>query len=267
MNLASGSAVPRDIEPRSESRQAAAATDVGCVRARNEDSHGMVEALGLYVVCDGMGGAAGGEIASQMAVEALLAYMRGRFAAIDPDLRAELESRHERAQLLEEAILHANRVVYCRSLLEPELQGMGSTLVCAWFSGRDVLIANVGDSRAYLLRRGSIQQLTEDHSLLAEEVRSGAMTKAQAESSPLRSIITRALGTRERVEPDFFRIEAEPGDRFLLTSDGLLRHVDDATILDTASQGPPHEACTRLVSLALQGGGRDNITCILVQTP
>lgn len=261
MDQASASAAPRASVPTGESRLAAAATDVGCVRQRNEDSHGMVESLGLYIICDGMGGAAGGDIASQMAVEAFLDWVRSRAASID------LDHRQQRAQLLEDAILHANRTVFSRAQQEPRLHGMGATLVSAWFHGRDVLLANVGDSRAYLIRDASIKQLTEDHSLLAEQVRLGAMTEAEAAASPMHSVITRALGTREVVEPDFFHLEAEPGDRVLLTSDGLLRHVTDDEILATVCQGTPLEACTRLVALALTGGGSDNITCILVESP
>lgn len=248
-NPASDSATPK----------AAAVTHVGRVREQNEDSHGMVEALGLYIVCDGMGGANGGEVASQMAVEGFLGYLRSRVTG-----GAELD-REARVQLMHEAVVHANEAIFLRGAAEPELRGMGATLVATWFFDGVALVANVGDSRAYLIRDRTIRQVTEDHSLLAEEVRRGTMTEEEAAASPLQSVITRALGTRNTVEPDFFLVELKEKDRVLLTSDGLLRHVEDETILDVASAGTQQEACEKLIELGLEGGGSDNMTCIVVE--
>jgi protein phosphatase len=238
---------------------AGAATDVGCVREHNEDSHGMLESLGLYVVCDGMGGALGGEVASQMAVEGFLGYIRTHSTGVD------VSNRELRIDVLAGAVKHTNQGIFSRGNLDPLLHGMGSTLVGAWFFHQEALLTNVGDSRAYLIRGNELRELTEDHSLVAEQVRLGTITLEEAANSPMSSVITRALGARETVEPDFYLLETFPGDRVLLTSDGLLRHVPDELILSTAQQGTPHEACSQLIQLARQGGGSDNITCIIVQ--
>ena len=251
VNSAAGSHVPK---------VAGAATDVGLVRHHNEDSHGMLESLGLYVVCDGMGGANGGEVASQMAVEGFLGYVREQSAG------ADLSDREVRVEILAGAVKQANHEIITRAGREPGLRGMGSTLVGSWFYDGEAVLANVGDSRAYLVRADGLRQLTDDHSLIAEQMRLGTMTAEEAAVSPMQSVITRALGARETVEPDFYLVEMQAGDRLLLTSDGLLRHVADDEILATAREGTPHEACSRLVQLAREGGGSDNITCILVQT-
>lgn len=254
MNELSESPRPDSATPR-----AAAVTHVGRVREHNEDSHGMVEALGLYIVADGMGGANGGEVASQMAVEGFLGYLRSR---VPGDVAMD---RDARVQLMHEAVVHANDAIFLRSEAEEELRGMGATLVAAWFFEGVALVANVGDSRAYLIQDMKLRQVTEDHSLLAEEVRKGTMTEAEAAASPLQSVITRALGTRRTVEPDFFLVELKPNDRVLLTSDGMLRHVEDETILEVASVGTQLAACERLIELGLEGGGSDNMTCVLVE--
>jgi serine/threonine protein phosphatase PrpC len=239
--------------------KAAAVTHVGRVRQHNEDSHGMLESLGLYVVCDGMGGANGGEVASQMAVEGFLAYIR---SCVPTDAPFDRETR---LRVMHEAVVHANSSVFQRGESDPALEGMGATLVAAWLFDGVALVANVGDSRAYLVHGNTLRQVTEDHSLLAEEVRKGSMTEEQAAASPLQSVITRALGTRQTVVADFFLVELAERDRLLLTSDGMLRHVDDPTIAEVTSQNPLQEACERLIELGLAGGGSDNMTCILVE--
>ena len=170
-----------------------------------------------------------------------------------------------RVDILEGAVKHANHEIITRASRDPALHGMGSTLVGSWFFDREALLANVGDSRAYLVRADGLRELTEDHSLIAEQLRLGTITPEEAAVSPMQSVITRALGAKETVEPDFYLVEMQVGDRLLLTSDGLLRHVPDPVILATALVGTPHEACSRLVQLARDGGGSDNITCILVQ--
>jgi serine/threonine protein phosphatase PrpC len=242
-------------------RTAAVSTDVGCVRDHNEDSNGMLESLGLYVVADGMGGAAGGEVASQLAVEAFLNTAReAAMQAPESPLSCD-----QRAAILREAIAQANRSIRLRAEASPELTGMGCTLVAAWFWASEALIANLGDSRCYLLRDTEVVQLTEDHSLLAEHVRKGLMTPAEAESSPMHSIITRALGTSPDVQADYFSLELGPGDRLLLTSDGLMRHVKDDAIGMANRDGTPQQVCTRLTNLARDGGGVDNITCMLIE--
>ena len=181
----------------------AAASDVGLVRNQNEDS--FVAGDGLFAVCDGMGGARGGEVASEAACRALLALPA---EAVD-------------AERLGDTIAEANTSIFSRSLVEPGLHGMGTTLTTALAGDESLLIGHVGDSRAYLWRAGRLRQVTQDHSLVGEMVRSGQLTPDQAAIHPYRSVITRALGTEASVQPDIFELPVEAGDRLLLCSDGL----------------------------------------------
>jgi protein phosphatase len=246
---------------------AAAVTDIGRVRRSNQDSFGADEALGLYVVCDGMGGVAGGEIASRIAVDTFLTIAR-----------QELESLHgEPAECtrcaLKRAAVAANRAVFARAQQESRLRGMGSTLVAARLDGSALTLVNVGDSRAYLIRSAqkpgsAARQLTLDHSYVAEQVRIGTMTPAQARASVMQSVITRAIGADPDVLPDLFEATLAPGDTLLLTSDGLTRHADldtlAAIVSDTAAD-TPGETARRLVAFANAQGGHDNITCIVIR--
>ena len=228
---------------------AAARTDIGCVRKSNQDTFGVDEASQLYVVCDGMGGAAGGEIASGVAVHAFL---------------ASFDARNPEGLCV--AAMAANSAVLARANAEPALRGMGSTLVAAHVDGSLLRLVNVGDSRAYLVRGGECRQLTEDHSYVQEQVRAGLMTPALAEASPLQSVITRAVGADEALEPDCSAIELRAGDVVLLTSDGLTRHVTDAEIASVAGGGGGlEERCAELVEMAKANGGSDNVTCVLLQ--
>ena len=233
---------------------AAAVTDRGRKRPSNEDAFGYSVEHGAYVVCDGMGGAAAGEIASSIAVDEGLAVLCAR------------EHATPLTQVAEEAVAAANRAIYSRAQRNDKLSGMGTTLVGLLVEERQVCIVNVGDSRCYRLRGGLLEQVTLDHSLVEEQVRVGRMTRAQALHSPLRNMITRALGTQCQVTPDCFEMEAETGDLFLLCSDGLTRELADATIQRLlAMDGALQERCTRLVEAAKKAGGQDNITCLLVQ--
>ncbi len=232
-----------------------AESDVGCVRTNNEDSFGYDVAARIFVVCDGMGGLAAGETASGTAVRDLVEHFAQEAV---PD--ASLEER------LRESILHANQQVYRMAQANEELRGMGTTLVSACFEGRRIVIGNVGDSRAYFLRHGICAQITNDHSFVGEQVRRGSMNEEEAEASPLRSVITRAVGTAETVEPDFFAGSIENGDILMLTTDGLTRYADAkaiaAVILGSASLG---DACKALIDTAKRQGAVDNVTCLLVQ--
>jgi len=234
---------------------AAAVTDRGRKRASNEDAFGFSVEHGAYVVCDGMGGAAAGEIASSIAVDEVLRV-----------LSSERDPRSPLPKVAEDAICAANRAIYSRAQRNPRLSGMGTTLVALVVEETRVWILNVGDSRCYRLRQGRLEQLTLDHSLVEEQVRLGRMTRHEAGRSPLRNVITRALGTQSSVTPDCFQFEAQPGDLFLLCSDGLTRELPDVTIqsllaVDAALQ----ERIARLVAAANKAGGHDNITCVLVQ--
>jgi serine/threonine protein phosphatase PrpC len=239
----------------------AAATDIGCRRTNNEDSYGYNAEDHIYVVCDGMGGNAAGEVASGMAVRALIetfGAMSLHPAGGDPV--APIENR------LIASIFEANRVVHDAGIENPELHSMGTTLVCACLDGNRVVIGNVGDSRAYLLRNGSCLQITQDHSLLDEEVRSGNMTPEMAAASNLQSVITRAIGVTDVVEPDLFAANLQLNDLLLLASDGLTRYVRPEEIATAAANGAELTAiCQALIDHAKERGGADNITCILLR--
>jgi serine/threonine protein phosphatase PrpC len=225
----------------------ARASDTGKKRRRNEDSY--VVAPPLFAVADGMGGAQAGEVASKLAAAAL------------EDTDSGSSSGQERVVSL---IQEANRRVYARANTDPATSGMGTTMTVAIVEGQVVTIGHVGDSRAYLVRAGRLEQLTEDHSLVNELLKSGKLSPQEAETHPQRSVITRAVGTDPDVEVDAFTVDALEGDVFLLCSDGLTDMVDDDGILDVVERY--HDDLDRvaksLVSAANRGGGEDNITVI-----
>ena len=238
----------------------AAATDIGCKRSNNEDSYGYDADQHLYVVCDGMGGNAAGEVASGMAVRTLIESFSYLGQNVDPGSpMAMVENR------LMASIFEANRVVREAGIENPELHAMGTTLVCVCLDGNRAVVGNVGDSRAYLLRNGTCQQITLDHSLLDEEVRNGNMTPEMAAASNLQSVITRAVGVADQVEPDLFAATLQSNDFILLASDGLTRYVRPEEIAAAASIGTELAAiCNALIEHAKERGGADNITCILL---
>jgi protein phosphatase len=225
----------------------ARASDTGKKRRRNEDSY--VVAPPLFAVADGMGGAQAGEVASKLAAAAL------------GDTDSGSSSGQERVVSL---IQEANRRVYARANTDPATSGMGTTMTVALVEGQVVTIGHVGDSRAYLVRAGRLEQLTEDHSLVNELLKSGKLSPQEAETHPQRSVITRAVGTDPEVDVDAFTVDALEGDVFLLCSDGLTDMVDDEGILDVVERY--HDDLDRvaksLVSAANRGGGEDNITVI-----
>ncbi len=239
----------------------AAVTDIGCRRTNNEDSFGYDAELQLFVVCDGMGGNAAGEVASSMAVRAFIET----FGASSPD-PAEPGGDNLVENRLMAAIFEANRAVHDAGIENSELNNMGTTLVCACRDLDRVLIGNVGDSRAYLLRSGVCSQITLDHSYLDEEIRKGNITPEMAAASNLQSVITRAIGVADTVEPDLFAAHLQPDDMLLLASDGLTRYVHPDEIAATASVGSDLTAiCNALIGQAKERGGADNITCILLR--
>ncbi len=242
--------------------EVAARSDVGLVRKNNQDSFGSDEALGVYVVCDGMGGAAGGEVASSIATETFLSIARQELMT-DRGAAAEVSRR-----ALKRAAVAANRAVTNRAAYDERYRGMGSTLVGVRIIGSSLIAINVGDSRVYLERDGTVAQLTVDHSYVAEQVRLGAMTEFEAENSNMQSLITRAIGAEEDVYPDLFEAILQAGDTILLTSDGLTRHLDDAEIgfiLSGSNTPSAEEACQQLVDQAKENGGSDNITCVVIR--
>jgi protein phosphatase len=228
--------------------QVAGVTDAGRVRRRNEDA--FVCTPPLFAVADGMGGAQAGEVASRLAAAAFHDFHDAD--ALDPEAR------------LRSIIQEANRRIYARASTDPHASGMGTTITAALVSGARVAVGHVGDSRAYLLRDGSLEQLTEDHSLVADLVRSGRLTPEEAEVHPQRSVITRALGTDAAVTVDSFSVEAQDGDLYLLCSDGLTTMLDADAVRKTLEEEPNLErAARRLVEQANANGGDDNITVVL----
>jgi serine/threonine protein phosphatase PrpC len=230
--------------------ETAAISHPGRRRRHNEDAY--VVQPPLFAVADGMGGAKAGEVASGLA------------AAAVQESGTDGESGEARvAALIEEA----NRRVFRRASEDREASGMGTTMTVALVEDDQVAIGHVGDSRAYLIREGRLEQLTDDHSLVAELVRSGKLTPEEAETHPQRSVITRALGTEADVDVDTLSIPATPGDLFLLCSDGLTSMVDDETILDAVERNRPNlkEAAKALINAANRGGGEDNITVVFFE--
>ena len=234
---------------------AAARTDVGMRRTANEDAYALVPELGLFLVADGMGGHIGGQMASQIASESAVAALRrvaGQRATFTEKLRYCLSE--------------ANREIFETAQRKPELAGMGTTLVALLAGSSRLGLLHVGDSRAYLIRRDRIRQLTDDHSLVAEMVRRREITAVDAREHPHRHVLTRAVGVRRVVEGDLAEFTPEDGDIVVMCSDGLTGHVDDREIGTIASQGADLEAaCSELVELANRRGGEDNITVALVR--
>jgi serine/threonine protein phosphatase PrpC len=236
----------------------AAVSDCGSKRPSNEDAFGISAEHGVYVLCDGMGGAAAGEVASALAADVVVRLLSSRAAAESAAAPPE--------DVVKEGIRAANQIIHSRAQRDPELHGMGTTLVGLVTEGPRVLVFNVGDSRCYRMRNSTLIQISQDHSLVEEQVRMGRITHAEALRSPLRNVITRALGTESSVEPDLFELEAEVGDLFLLCSDGLTGELPDPLIESMlAADLSLNELCTRLVDAANRAGGHDNITCLLVR--
>ncbi len=235
--------------------EVAALTDVGRLRSANEDAYGLCAEAGFFVVCDGMGGAAAGEIASQAAVKAMTEGLCNSQAVEGPQ------------QLLQSSIAEANRRVFSCSEQEPSLHGMGTTLVSLLVREGRIWIAHVGDSRCYRFRAGMLERMTQDHSLVDEQVRLGQMTPAEAEMSPLRNVITRAIGTRPTVTPDIEEVQTEHGDLFLLCSDGLTKEVSEARLAEVlgGDASDIQALCRKLIEEANAAGGSDNITAIVVR--
>ena len=234
---------------------AAAASHIGRVRRENQDSWSYSSEAGVFVVCDGMGGPAGGEVASRTAVEAFLEHL----GAVPPTERTRAS--------VAEAVASANRRVFSRAEMDPALEGMGTTLVAlVGLGGPGLLVVHVGDSRCYLFRGGALQCLTVDHSFIAEQIRAGVLTEQEAARSPMRHVITRAIGTQPMVQPEIQAWEAEPGDVYILCSDGLTRELADAEIASVlAREAPISDRNQVLIEAALAAGGRDNITAMLVE--
>ncbi len=235
--------------------RAAASTHVGLRRRVNEDRYALAPDLGLYLVADGMGGHTAGQVASQLAAESSLRAVE--------TLQAGSVSLSEK---LRHAVDFANREIYSQARMQPELAGMGTTLVCLLAHEGRAALAHVGDSRAYLIRSGRIRQLTDDHSLVGELLRRREISEDAAREHPHRHVLTRALGVRKSVEPDLAEISPQPGDQFVMCSDGLTNHLlDEEIAAAVSSDGDLQAACEALVDLANRRGGEDNTTVVIVR--
>ena len=222
-------------------------TDVGRVRRSNQDA--LIIGEGAAGVADGMGGHNGGEIASGETRDGLLREIRGR--------KADRE-------LLKEIVRKINLEIWERQEKDASLTGMGTTLTLLWPSEKEMLIAQVGDSRAYLIRDGKMRQVTEDHSLVGDMVRRGVLTEEQAACHPMRNYITRAVGTEDTIETDLFCEERKAGDRWLVCSDGLYGQMSRGKLEELSLLENAEEAADHLLQAALEGGGKDNISLILM---
>lgn len=242
-------------------------TDPGCVRANNEDSFAVDEELGLLVVADGMGGHNSGEVASALAtgtIREIARQMLGGDAKKvpeggDPSLSAA-------GRQLEYCVRHANEMIFEKGRALPKDAGMGTTVVAALCDGKTLTVAHVGDSRLYLYRRGELMQLTEDHSLVGDQVKRGLITPEQASRSTLQNILTRALGAEQDVKIDVADHPLLPGDLVLLASDGLSKMMSDAAIAETIAAEPaPRRLVESLIRKARDAGGSDNITVVVAR--
>ena len=238
-------------------------TDIGLVRKNNQDSYAirvLDDTLSIAVVCDGMGGAQAGNVASAVAVEAFAATLED---ACKQGLPPDPERKQE---LLRGACRAANTQVFELSQNNPEYQGMGTTLVAALALSHEVYVVNVGDSRCYILSEGQLTQITSDHSLVQALVDCGDITPEEARTHPKKNVITRALGVDDNIRSDVFCVEYKEGDILLLCSDGLTNTVTDAVLQTELSQlTSPEETARKLLTLAVEQGAPDNVTVILAQ--
>ncbi|NIM22459.1 MAG: Stp1/IreP family PP2C-type Ser/Thr phosphatase [Candidatus Latescibacteria bacterium] len=243
--------------------EAAAMSNTGQVRKSNEDSFGtfepeepseLAEKGALYIVADGMGGHRGGEVASNLAVETIRAHY---YSSTDQDPSTALV----------DAFNAANRAIHEKAVSDNTLFGMGTTCTAMVVRGEKAYFAHVGDSRAYLFRKGKLQQVTEDHSLVGEMLRSGMISREDARVHPQRNVITRSLGVQQAIQPYIPPVpyDIEDGDVFLLCSDGLTALVIEDDIVSALELYNSHEACRRLIDLANQRGGIDNITVQIIE--
>lgn len=242
-------------------------TDVGRVRTNNEDCFRIITPLNLFVLADGMGGEAHGEIASAMAVETVVQHCLDAEANPAAKVLGKVEPNWSaNTKRLSTALHLANRNIFKSAEEHPEQHGMGATLTAAWIDRAKLSIAHVGDSRAYLLRAGSLLQLTRDHSLVAEQVRRGMLTVAEAEESEMQSVLLRALGAQADIEVDAEEHILFPRDVLLLCSDGLTRMVTEPEIAGVLqAETDPVRAAEELVALANDRGGPDNITVVIAR--
>ena len=237
-----------------------ARTDVGLLRDNNQEAYAafeLTESAALAVVCDGMGGAAEGALASSRAIKSIKELIADRYFDGMSDLSVK--------SLMVSAIENANACIYELSLANPDYAGMGTTVVAAIIANNYVYVAHAGDSRAYKISEGSLIQLTNDHSVVQRMVENGEITREEAKDHPDKHIITRALGVDETIKVDFCQEPFEDGDKLILCSDGLTNYVSGEDILRLTEDGCYYDYANRLVNLANQNGGGDNITVVAAE--
>ena len=240
-----------------------AVTDIGRKRTQNQDSIGSVPELGLFVVADGMGGHRGGEIASRMAVDVIQSSVR---KAIDSSSGKDWDPK----TVIRDAIQAANLAIHDHARKTRELQGMGTTTTALLLKEQTLTIGHVGDSRSYFIRPHAIWQVTRDHSLVQEKLRAGLITRAQMKTDTNKNVITRSVGFEPRVDVDVYQLRVETGDIFLICSDGLSGQIEDEGILDLVQknlveQGNLDQTVHKLIEIANENGGDDNISSIVIQ--
>jgi protein phosphatase len=243
-----------------------ARTDLGLKRELNEDSYLADSNINLYIVADGMGGHAGGNIASKMSVNIIRKRVRAARKAGVLFSRDAIDNESPAIlKMLEESIKEASAKIFEKSDKQPELAGMGTTVTMMLAHGKRAYVAHVGDSRLYRLRNSKLEQLTEDHSLVNEQVKAGFITSEEAQHSRFRNIITRSVGFESEVTADTLSLVMQPADIFLLCSDGLTGMVEDDEIQEAVKQARLSQAPARLVDLANRAGGEDNVTVVVMR--
>jgi len=255
--------------------EAAGITDTGLKRSNNEDSYCLRGDLRLYAVADGMGGHSSGEVASRLAIETLAEFIgnpENKNVPVQCETCGDVKQAESGIKidadenLLVSGIRTANRRIYEEAQEDPRLRGMGTTIVTAYIPENEVILAHVGDSRAYLIREKTINQITEDHSLMNNLIKTGKLSIDEAASFPYRNVILRALGMEDYLKIDVTRFTPSAGDILLLCTDGLTGMLKDSEIRKAVTQSDSlKEAAARLVELALENGGEDNITSVLVK--
>jgi len=231
-------------------------TDVGVVRSGNEDAFLMVPESGVFIVADGMGGHAAGEVASEMAVTIVAKALENVAGEPDP----------EAAEIIRKSIIDANGQIFQRTLVEQDKRGMGTTATAMVINGGQYIFGQVGDSRAYVYRDEQLLQVTKDHSYVQEQVDAGYLTPEQARTHPYSNVITRCVGANAEVEPDIYFGTLRSGDIFLLASDGLTGMLEDEELLNIVTSGySPGELVDSLIGEANRRGGLDNITVIVIR--
>jgi len=255
----------RKEDRTSDMRRAIGKTDIGKRRKTNQDTFFIDEALGLFIVADGMGGYAAGDVASHEAVDNICDMIRTRKNCIAEFAQNPLEekSRRKIKRLMESAVQSATYMVYGLAEQDPENQGMGTTASVLLLAGANAIVAHVGDTRIYLIRDGVARQLTDDHTLISWQIREGILTPEEAAKMPHKNVITRAVGNKEYVEVDTPIFEVLGTDRFLLCSDGLHGYISNNEIPEIVSLGLD-QAAEKFIETAMSRGGKDNITALVV---